>query len=897
MPFSLAPVLTPHGLLRLEAADGDFPLDDAVARRLAEQFARGGGHGLLQLGIGEAGSHLPPTLAFWRAFAMRFVAALCGRQEAANQATIPAPPADQLAALIDEAPPMQGGEYLRLAVLEALWRSLQQALDVERADSGLSLQDFLKSRDSRWRLVGRVHFNLAENRKDPEYPFAFLATYTPSLAAKGNLRHLPLGQALREYASADDREKLLNLLKPVSRASEGCRWLQDIVDSGEIFHPLRWTPRDAMRLLNDVETLEQAGVVVRMPASWRMNRPSRPSVEATVGSNAPSMVGVQSLLDFNVSVSLDGEALTAEEIEGLLAATDGLALLRGRWVEVDREQLKTTLEQFRAIERKAKKEGLPFAQAMRLLAGANIGGETPVTAPAVQWAHVAAGSWLAETLQQCRSPEALAADDPGGALKTDLRPYQQVGVRWLAFLTKLGLGGCLADDMGLGKTIQVLALLLALRERNGGAPSLLVAPASLLANWASEAARFAPTLKVRVAHPSFVPGDQLKAMTPKDVAQTDLVVTSYGALLRLEWLAQTHWRLAVLDEAQAIKNPNAKQTRAVKTLKSEGRIALTGTPVENNLRDLWSIFDFINPGLLGSSKAFADFVKRLSAQEPVSYAPLRKLAAPYILRRLKTDKNVIADLPDKTEVQAFCPLTKKQAGLYQAAVVDLQESLRRSSDDIARRGLVLAMLMRLKQICNHPSQWLGDGAYDHADSGKFARLVEIAEAIASRQEKLLVFTQFKEIIPPLETLLAGVFGRPGLALHGATAVGKRKGLVKTFQEDEHVPFFVLSLKAGGAGLNLAAASHVVHFDRWWNPAVENQATDRAYRIGQKRNVLVHKFVCRGTIEDRIDRLIESKRQLAQDVLGGGGEINLTEMNDEELLNFVKLDLGAALAEG
>ncbi|MEK4031797.1 DEAD/DEAH box helicase [Methylocystis sp. IM3] len=857
----------------------------------------GDGHGLLQLGIGEVGTHLPPALAFWRAFAMRFVAALCGRQEPAGQAAaIPAPPLDELATLVDEAPPMQGGEYLRPAVLEALWRSMQQALGVERVESGLPLQDFLKSRDSRWRLVGRVHFNLAENRKDPKYPFAFMATYTPSLAAQGVLRHLPLGQALREYASADDREKLLKLLEPVSRASESCRWLREIVDSGEIFHPLRWTPRDATRLLTDVETLEEAGVIVRMPTSWRMNRPSRPSIEATVGSNAPSMVGVQSLLDFNVSVTLDGEALTAEEIDGLLAATDGLALLRGRWVEVDAERLKTTLDQFSAVERKAKSEGLPFAQAMRLLAGADVGGETPATAPAAQWAHVAAGPWLAETLKQCRSPEVLAAADPGDALKGELRHYQQVGVRWLAFLTQLGLGGCLADDMGLGKTIQILALLLTLRQRDGAAPSLLVAPASLLANWALEAARFAPSLKLTVAHPSFMPAGRLKAMTPRDVAGADLIVTSYGALLRLDWLAQTHWRLALLDEAQAIKNPNAKQTRAVKTLKSEGRIALTGTPIENNLRDLWSIFDFINPGLLGGSKAFANFIKQLSAQEPVSYAPLRKLAAPYILRRLKADKSVIADLPDKTEVQAFCPLTKKQAGLYQAAVVDLQESLRRSSDDIARRGLVLALLMRLKQICNHPSQWLGDGAYDDADSGKFARLVEIAEEIASRQEKLLVFTQFKEIISPLETLLNEVFGRPGLILHGATAVGKRKALVKTFQEDERVPFFILSLKAGGAGLNLTAASHVVHFDRWWNPAVENQATDRAYRIGQKRNVLVHKFVCRGTIEERIDRLIESKRQLAQDFLGGSGEINLTEMKDEELLDLVKLDLNAALKE-
>ncbi len=898
MSPSLAPVLTPHGLLRLEVTDDDFVLDANVAKRLTERFARNGGHGLLQLGLGEVGSHLPPTLAFWRGFAMRFVGALCSCQKPAGKAAnIPPPAPDELAALIDDAPPMEGGEYLRPPVLESLWRSMQNALSVERAESGLSLQDFLKSRDSRWRLVGRVHFNLAENRKDPEYPFAFMATYTPSLAAQGALRHLPLGQALREYADAADREKLLKLLEPVSQASEVCGWLKEIVDAGEIFHPLRWTPRDVMRFLNDVEALEQAGVVVRMPAAWRMNRPSRPSVEATVGSNAPSLVGVQSLLDFRVNVCLDGETLSTKEIDELLTASDGLALLRGKWVEVDHERLTATLDKFKAVERLAKKDGLPFAQAMRLLAGADIGGEPSPAASSAQRGHVTAGPWLAETLKNCRSPEGLIVADPGDALKTELRPYQQIGVRWLAFLTRLGLGGCLADDMGLGKTIQILALLLTLRQRDGGAPTLLVAPASLLANWASEAARFAPSLRVMVAHPSFTPPNQLRTMTPEDVATSDLVVTSYGSLLRLEWLTKAHWRLAVLDEAQAIKNPNAKQTRAVKGLQSAGRIALTGTPIENNLRDLWSIFDFINPGLLGSSKAFADFVKRLSTQEPVSYTPLRKLATPYILRRLKTDKGVIADLPDKTEVQAFCPLTRSQAALYQAAVVELQERLRLSLDDIARRGLVLSLLMRLKQICNHPSQWLRDGVYSDEDSGKFARLFEIAETIATRQEKLLVFSQFKEIIPPLETLLVKAFGRPGLVLHGETAVGKRKELVKKFQEDERIPFFVLSLKAGGAGLNLTAASHVVHFDRWWNPAVENQATDRAYRIGQKRNVLVHKFVCRGTIEERIDQLIGSKRQLAQDFLAGGGEINLTEMNDHELLDLVKLDLNAALKQG
>ena len=795
---------------------------------------------------------------------------------------------------------MRGGEYLRPDVLAQHWGEIGGALEVELSESGLSLSEFLKARDSRWRLVGRVHFNLAENRRDPECPFAFMATYTSGLAASGALRHLPLGQALREFAGAGDKAKLLQLLDPVSRASETCSWLKAIVDAGEIFHPLRWTPREALLFLHDVEAMEQSGLVIRMPANWRMNCPSRPRVEATVGSTSPSVLGLDALLDFQVGVSLDGEALTTAEIKELLASTDGLALVRGKWVEVDRERLQATLHRFQEIERLSRREGVPFGKAMRLLAGAEIDGGAGAE-PTAQWAHVQAGPWLAEALEGCRSPDGLAKVDPGEALQATLRPYQETGLRWLYLLTRLGLGACLADDMGLGKTIQVLALLQTFNEQPKGSaartPSLLVAPASLLANWAIEAARFTPRLKIVIAHPSFQAADEFGAMSGELLAETDLVVTSYATLLRQSWIGQTSWRLVVLDEAQAIKNPNAKQTRAVKSLKAKARIVLTGTPIENNLRDLWSIFDFVNPGLLGSAKAFAEFAKTLASQPHISYAPLRRLVQPYILRRLKTDKSIIADLPDKTEVKAFCHLTRKQAALYQAAVAELEENLKQSGDGIARRGLVLSSLMRLKQICNHPSQWLGDGDYDENDSGKFERLREIGETIASRQEKLLVFTQFKEIIPSLERLLTAAFGRPGLVLHGETPIAKRRDLVKTFQEDERTPFFVLSIKAGGSGLNLTRASHVVHFDRWWNPAVENQATDRAYRIGQKRNVLVHKFVCRGTIEAKIDLLIELKRQLADDFLAAGAEINLTEMDDRELLRLVALDLNAAMTEG
>jgi len=366
--------------------------------------------------------------------------------------------------------------------------------------------------------------------------------------------------------------------------------------------------------------------------------------------------------------------------------------------------------------------------------------------------------------------------------------------------------------------------------------------------------------------------------------------------LRLPWLADIPWQLAILDEAQAIRNAATKQTRAVKQLKAQSRIALTGTPIENRLSDLWSIFDYLNPGLLGSAAQFGTFAEQLAEREHSAYAPLRALVQPYILRRLKTDKSIIADLPDKTEIKAFCPLSRKQAALYAQAVKDLAEQLEQA-DGIERKGLVLAALMRLKQICNHPSQWLRDGAWSEADSGKLLRLRDIVEEVAARQEKALVFTQFKEIAAPLAAFLSGIFGRAGLVLTGETEVKKRKDLVGRFQGDESVPFFVLSVKAGGAGLNLTAASHVIHFDRWWNPAVENQATDRAFRIGQKRNVLVHKFVCRGTVEDRIDQMIEQKKLLAGDFLGSGGEMLLTEMKDEDLLKLMALDLNAAMKEG
>jgi superfamily II DNA or RNA helicase len=901
----LAPILTPHGLLILRQTEEALALKSEQYSRLEAAFFRGSGHGLLCLGADEVGTVLPPVLSYWQEFGARYTTKLCALPdigERVGKPPVPVPADGELDKIAAAVPPMTGAEYLTAAVLADLWRGMDAAFDAELADARLSVQEFLKSRHPAWNLVGRVHFNLAENRKDEDAPFAFLATYTTRLSAEAKAQHVPLGKALQEYAGARNRESLLSLLLPIQRAAEYCAWLKVMVDAGEIFHPLRWSPQQALQFLKDVPALESAGVAVRMPASWRLNRPVRPQVKATIGGHAPSQMGMDALLDFRMEVTLDGERLSATEIKRLLAHSDGLVLIRGKWVELDRERLRRTLHEFEAIERRVANDGLSFGEAMRMLAGAGVADNDSGGQVDIDWCQVVAGPWLAETLAALRRPDRLARIDPGKSLQGTLRPYQLAGVQWLYLLTQLRLGACLADDMGLGKTIQVLSLLLVLKSEAEGKrkPCLLVAPASLLANWSSELARFAPGLKALVAHPSAAPAERLNndgnPVDPDMLAELDLVITSYGFLARSPWLRTAPWRLVVLDEAQAIKNPDAKQTKMVKQLRADTRIALTGTPIENRIGDLWSIFDFINPGLLGSSKQFSSYVKRLADRPHSPYGPLRDLVRPYILRRLKTDRSVIADLPDKTEVKAFCSLSRKQAALYQQAVEELARRLE-DADGMQRKGMVLAFLMRLKQICNHPSQWLGDGAWAETDSGKLARLRDIAEVVATRQEKALIFTQFRETTAPLMAFLGSVFGRAGLVLHGETEVKKRKELVRRFQEDESVPFFVLSLKAGGAGLNLTAASHVVHFDRWWNPAVENQATDRAFRIGQTKNVLVHKFICRGTVEDKIDQMIESKKQLAGDLLGGGSDMVLTEMKDEELLKLVALDLNAAMKEG
>ena len=895
--------LTPGGHLRWESAAGE-----SISTMLAsagEAFEADWPGGLFALAAKKIPVGDAWTLHYWQQFAQQYVTALCHAPESTADITPPSP--DECAALVLSAPPMRGGEYLSIEVVRSIWDELNRWTQAAVAASG-GMETFLASHAPRWRHVGRVCFHLAENRSDDARPFAFLATYATGLGSAGQLKHLPLRRALEQYAGKRDKPLLIKLLTPVNEAARVCEWVSELVDSGQVYQPLAWTPSEAYRFLRSVPELESSGLSVRVPDWW--SRRPRPRATVTIGRTVGG-IGADALLEFSAQVALGDEPLTEAELDALRTGDDGLVFVKGRWIEVNREMLEQAIQHWQKVERQSRDGQITFIEGMRLLAGARADLKPDDQLQEQRaWAHVEAGDALRELLAQLREPGRIRNGrevGPDTGVHATLRRYQHEGVAWLGLLTQLGLGACLADDMGLGKTLQVLALLAIHRHRAESAtrrPALLVVPASLLGNWQDEARRFTPSLKLTFLHPAMTPRDELDSIAAAPAARlagSDLVVTTYAMLSRQEWLGGVTFQVIILDEAQAIKNPGTRQSKAVKKLKADARIALTGTPIENRIGDLWSLFDFLNPGLLGSAGVFKSFVKSLETREIDQYAPMRRLVAPYILRRLKTDRSIIADLPDKTETACYCSLSRAQAKLYEQTVRAMERALAGAQSDIARRGLVLQTLMRLKQICNHPSQLAGpsgSGEYALAESGKFQRLAEIARQLAERQEKVLIFTQFREIIDPLAEFMQQVFGRPGLTLHGGTGVAQRRRIVERFQSEEGPPFFILSLKAGGTGLNLTAASHVIHFDRWWNPAVENQATDRAFRIGQRRNVLVHKFITTGTVEQRIDELIAEKRALAEELLASdGGEIRLTELSDEKIMDLVRLDAAQAMMEG
>ncbi|MDR1516357.1 MAG: DEAD/DEAH box helicase [Synergistaceae bacterium] len=862
--YEMTAIFTRDGFLldTAPASGRDYYFDQA----LLDDFAGDKYKAMYDLGFAAKKDKLPPTLAYLQYISREFSEAL-SRDSDIEITRKPSKLTDEKKFAILRAMPYGVGiEFIDERWVEAIWNNLGDVFAKEIKSCAGAVGDYLKSKNSEINVVGRVFFHLVESKRD-DAPFAFLSTYSTGSEEKVN--HLPLKNALMEYK--EDQDKLLALLATVSRAVDKSALISELVESGELFSPLKFGTGEAYTFLKEVPIYEECGIICRIPDWWR--RKGRVCVSVSIGNTAPSMVGMEALLSFDPEIYLSGLKMSKEEIESLLLETGGLSLIKGKWVEVDHDKLKAALE---AFDKAASTGHVTFAEAMRMQLDADGGKSDDEAAPI----EITNGEWLNAVRGRLTDPVKIGGISPGDNFRAVLRRYQQIGLNWLGQMKSLGFGSLLADDMGLGKTVQILALLEYIRLHNG-AKTLLVIPASLLCNWRNEADKFAPKLKYSIIH---------TGSKEFDIDDADLFITTYGMAARLDALKDTEWDMIVLDEAQAIKNSGTKQTKAIKSLKSSHKIAMTGTPIENRLSDLWSIFDFLNKGLLGSSKEFDNFTKGLK-DDIRGYSRLRDIVNPFILRRLKTDKAVISDLPDKVEVKAFTELTKKQAVLYGALVKDIEKALAGFADTsgIARKGLVLASIMKFKQICNHPDQYLGQSSFDASHSGKFEKLAEICETVAQKRERALVFTQFKEMTQPIADYLETVFRRKGLVLHGGTPVKKRGELVERFNGEEYTPFMVLSLKAGGTGLNLTSANHVIHFDRWWNPAVENQATDRAFRIGQKKNVIVHKFITLGTIEEKIDAMLEEKQKMAGDVIASGAETWITEMDDAELLNLFKLE--------
>lgn len=861
----------------------------SAAPRLAAAFARSTGEGLLDALVYGLPLEAPPALTALYGHA-RHVASRWLKEARAGScdpsACLPTP--EESAAWLAALPPVHGAA-LGADMLRGWMRAFLDALFRRAESEGKTPVDWLSALGEGWAQLGRLCFHLAENGSDATgcQPFAFLATFVHRVGQDGQPRHMPLGLALRAYEH--DRSALLALLAPLRTAAAASPFLADLVDSGRIYRPLAWSAREAYGFLQCTAALEQAHIDVRMVNLWKTH-PPRIQLEITADTRDASEKGsslqLHSLLHFSAAVAMGAHRLTEEELRELLEGDDGLVRFRGEWVQVNREQLRRLMEEWQSALRMYA-QGIPLLAGLRYLLGgrksalpalpAGGGNETPVNVRLGERAAAALAAF-GKHAPDLHLPADLAAC---------LRDYQREGARFLLGVTEAGFGACLADDMGLGKTVQVIAWLAHLQAAGvlHDCGALIVAPASLLANWQDELARFAPGLRVLVLHPGAL-GDgeaRLLATDPASLlARCHVALTTYGIASRVRALAQLSLPALVLDEAQAVKNASSQRSAAIRALRAARRVALTGTPLENSARELWSLFDFLNPGLLGTPGEFGSFLTSLGSD----YKPLRRLIRPFMLRRMKSDPGLAPELPAKTESVCYCLLTPEQAALYRREVETLQAVIH-EPDPSARLSLVLPILTRLKQICNHPAQYLGTGYYDPAASGKMARLGHLARQIAAEGASTLVFTQYRSMIAPLHDYLAEIFGSPGLTMHGGTHLDERQDAVRRFQTPGGPRFFILSLKAAGTGLTLTRATHVIHFDRWWNPAVENQASDRAYRIGQKRPVWIHPLVCRGTLEENIHRMLAGKQNLADELLRHGLERQLLSFSPEELMDLVR----------
>lgn len=815
-----------------------------------------------------------PGLHWWQRWILQLFAALAcdGCEGLQNSASWQQRASRQLELM----PMFQGSCHVRL---QHLLGQLEELAQIAAAKSDVS--EWLQSLHPHWGLVGKIVMHLAETPAPSTTPFARLVTWVEKIGSGKKPQHLPLGRAMQS-------ERAGQIWQILQQAATAVPWLQQAMAANTLLNMQTLDSREAYDFLLQVDALQNQGIITMVP-DWWQKKARRVQMEVQLGQRSVpgAMGGVAGL---NYELSLHGKPLSQAERQLIEGVERGLVLLRGEWVEVDNARLQHLRQAWQKLEQLCE-HGFGITQAMRwALLGPYAG--LQAAADDLAWQQVHLGEALQQRLQADSNSELLPQGQVEG-LQAKLRGYQLEGLQWMLRMCSYGAGVCLADDMGLGKTLQVIALLWWLKQQKFAESkcfALVLAPASLLFNWRRELQRFAPQLRVYVEHADF---NKQQSASREDC---DVVISSYGMLRRgaLQW--KDAWEVLVFDEAQNIKNPASAQAQAMYKVRAAYRIALSGTPIENSAMDVWSIMQVLNPGLLGSANEFEAFLQ----QVPDSYARVRRLLAPFVLRRLKSDPQVAPELPPKIEKVEYLLPTRQQSILYARLLTEfktiLQQCKPQEQHDEAkqqqltmqRQGAVLSYLSQFKQLCNHPALWHGQGDFSPQHSAKMLRLGEVATELASRGEALIVFTQYKQMCAPLAEFLAQKMGRAGLMLHGSTPVAQRQALVERFQAADGPPFFVISLKAGGTGLTLTRAHFVLHFDRWWNPAIENQATDRSHRIGQKQQVEVLKLALQGTLEERIDLILSAKQQLADDLLGNSSANNVewAKMSDEQLLQLL-----------
>lgn len=764
--------------------------------------------------------------------------------------------------IVKNVPYATGSEHVTAFWVSRIIELLNQTYSLSCTSSGESPRLFIAHKSNAVSIPSRIYFHLVENKQRDNFPFAFLATYTTII--NGTITHAPLKNALSELRN--NQQELRVLIQSITDIAEESSFVKHLLDTGDIFYPIKFLDDEAYCFLKEALLYESHGVICRIP-HWYNDHNN--SIKLNIDEKEQyqrSFFNKLVINQFSPQLIYHGIPITVEEAKSLLIKKEGLEQIKGHWVENNHQQLTALLEEYESLVN----DGTTLLDIIKNKAGIGYN-EAKTNSVSIEFSR---DNFVEEFLNKAIS--SVATVPVPKPFETILRHYQIEAYNWLNALKELGMGACLADDMGLGKTVEVLSFLERIRHE-GASRILIIVPATLVDNWRHEVSKFAPDMDLFVLRGRNEPsGTSVNAY---------LTICTYQTAIKSEYICRVNWDAVILDEAQAIKNFYTAQAKKVKQLKAGTRIVLTGTPIENNMVDLWSIFDFLNPGLLGTRQEFIALFLRLQSK-PDGYKDIKTLINPFILRRIKTDKSIISDLPDKNEIDITISLTKEQIILYKRVVEAMNASIRKHHDRKEERIIVMTSLMKLKQVCNHPGQYYGDTYYDPDLSGKFTELKRICETINEKNERVLVFTQFKEIIPALDQLLEGLFCQKGFSIDGSTSMKKRDEYVQAFQAGK-APYMVLSLKTAGVGLNLTAAQNVIHFDRWWNPAAENQATDRAYRIGQTKDVTVYRFITANTIEEVINTMLKTKQELADLIINDLDGNIISKLSTEEILKVAQ----------